>query len=367
MICYSLAMPFRGLRPLLRPPAAGAVVLLLLLLGPIAGRGRDTLPAALTDREFWSLTEQLSEPDGYFRSNSGSPDNLLSNESTVSTVAAALAARVKPGGVYLGVGPEQNFTYIAAMRPRIAFITDIRRGNLQLHLMYKALFELSSNRADFVARLFNRKRPAGLTATSTAAELMDAYLRIDPGDAASFNANLKAITDHLTRTRRLPLGADDLAGIEYVYRNFHRFGPAINYTSSINGRSGSGGTYARIMSATDAATGAERTYLANEDHFALVKTLQSRNLIVPIVGDFAGPKALRAVGAFLKERGAVVSAFYVSNVEMYLQRNGVWPAFCANVAAMPLNAASTFIRPSEGRSASFGAMAAETARCGGSP
>ena len=63
---------------------------------------------------------------------------------------------MKPSGVYLGVGPEQNFTYIAAIRPRIAFITDIRRGNLHLHLMYKALFELSANRADFVARLFNR-------------------------------------------------------------------------------------------------------------------------------------------------------------------------------------------------------------------
>src|SRR5690242_20398067 len=110
---------------------------------------RDTLPATLPDQEFWSLTEQLSEPDGFFRANSGSPDNLLSNERTVSTVAAALAARVKPSGVYLGVGPEQNFTYIAAIRPRIAFITDIRRGNLHLQLLYKAIFELTDNRADF--------------------------------------------------------------------------------------------------------------------------------------------------------------------------------------------------------------------------
>jgi hypothetical protein len=116
------------------------------------------------------------------------------------------------------------------------------------------------------------------------------------------------------------------------------------------------------MRSIDAASGDVRTYLANEDHFTLVKTLQSRNLIVPIVGDFAGPRALRAVGAWLKSRGATVTAFYVSNVEMYLQRNGVWPAFCANVATMPLDEASVFIRPS-GRSGSFGAMAAETAAC----
>src|SRR5688572_33122212 len=91
------------------------VTLLLFLPWSLAGQSRETLPDSLTDQEFWSLTQKISEPDGYFRSNSGSPDNLLSNENTISTVAAHLAARLKPGGVYLGVGPEQNFTYIAAI------------------------------------------------------------------------------------------------------------------------------------------------------------------------------------------------------------------------------------------------------------
>lgn len=344
----------------LRLVAAG--VLLLLVLPPaITGQARDTLPASLTDRDFWLLTEQLSEPDGYFRSDSGSPDNLLSNEAQVSSVATALAGYAKPSGVYLGVGPEQNFTYIAAIKPRMAFITDIRRGNLQLHLMYKAIFEMSADRADFVARLFSRKRPAGLTRTSAAADLMDAYLTADPDDEAAFKANLKAIATHLTKTRAFPLGTDDLAGIEYVYRHFYQFGPDINYTSSINGRSRSS-NYARLMAATD-GTGAERTYLANEENFSTVKALQQRNLIVPVVGDFAGPKALRAVGAYLKARGATVTAFYVSNVESYLQRNGRWYEFCANVAALPLDPQSTFIRPGGPRSNAFSAMAAETAGC----
>jgi hypothetical protein len=358
-------MRFHRAGPRLLPIATGAVAVLLLLHRPLAGFTPDTLPASLSDREFWELSERLSEPDGYFRSNSGSPDNLLSNENQVSTVAGALAQRVRPSGVYLGVGPEQNFTYIAAMRPRIAFITDIRRGNLHLHLLYKALFELSASRGDFVARLFSRKRAADVTRSSSAADLMTAYLRAEPEDEAGFKANLKAVFDHLTKTRNLPLGAEDRAGIEYVARNFHRFGPNINYTSSINGRSGPGGSYAVIMSAIDYSTGEERTYLATETNFAAIKALQSKNLIVPVVGDFAGPKALRAVGAFLKDRGAVVSAFYVSNVEQYLQRNGVWTAFCANVAAMPLDAASVFIRPSSGRMQSFSPMAAEAAFCAG--
>ena len=339
-----------------------AVVALSAVSTGVTSRQVSAVPASLSDREFWSLSEQISEPHAYFRSNSGSPDNLLSNENDVSSIAASLAQRVSPGGVYLGVGPEQNFTYIAAIRPRIAFITDIRRGNLHLHLMYKALFETSTNRADFVARLFTRARPPGLATASSASDLMNAYLRVEPGNEAAYQANLKAITDHLTKTRSLPLSPDDLAGIDYVYRNFHKFGPAINYTSSINGRAGSAGSYAAIQGAIDRASGAERTYLSSESTFALVKALQSKNLLVPIVGDFAGPKALRAVGAYLKERRAVVSAFYVSNVESYLQRNGVWGKFCANVATLPLDAASTFIRPG-GRSNSLLPMVAETANC----
>ena len=339
-----------------------AFLLVLSIRQPLSGgRAADTLPGSLTDEEFWSLSERISEPDGFFRSNSGSRDNLLSNENTVSTVAAELAGRMTAPGVYLGVGPEQNFTYIAAMRPRIAFITDIRRGNLHLHLMYKAIFEMSPARVDFVGRLFNRKRPTSLTSTSTASELMNAYFRTNPDNEAAFKANLKAILDLLTKTHGFRLDEDDLAGIEYVYRNFYKFGPELHYTSSIGGRTGV--SYGALMSSRDSATGGERSYLASENNFAVIKSLQSRNLIVPIVGDFAGPKALRAVGGFLREHGATLTAFYVSNVEDYLQRNGVWPQFCANVGGMPINTMSIFIRPNGGRNASFVLIAQETARC----
>lgn len=341
-----------------------AVVVLgvALLWIPAAGsQGRDLLPASLTDAEFWSLTGRLSETDGFFRSNSGSTDNLLSNEDTVSTVAAALATRVRPGGVYLGVGPEQNFTYIAAMRPRIAFITDIRRGNLHLQLLYKALFELSANRADFVGRLFTRARPSGLSTDASAATIMNAYRRASRGDTAAFAANLKTVVDHLKVARHLPLDADDLAGIESVYGSFYRFGPDITYTSTSTNRSGFR-DYVTIVTSRDEASGAERTFLANDALFGIVKALEGRNLIVPIVGDFAGPKALRAVGRYLKEHGVTVTAFYVSNVEMYLERNGVWPKFCANAATLPLDSESVFIRP--GRFGGvFSPITAETAPC----
>jgi len=227
-------------------------------------------------------------------------------------------------------------------------------------LMYKALFETSANRSEFVARLFSRK-PAALTTRSSAAELMNAYLRAGAADETSFNTNLKSITDHLTRVHGFRLSKDDIDGIEYVYRNFRQFGPSINYTSSINGRSGAI-SYASLMSTTD-GRGVERSYLASEENFTFVKNMETHNLIVPVVGDFAGPKALQGVGSFLRDKGVTVTAFYVSNVEDYLQRNGVWNNFCANVAKLPLDSGSVFIRPNGALPIVFFPMSSETKNC----
>ena len=99
----------------------------------------------------------FSEPNGFFRS-----DNFLSNEVEYQWVIPTLTSTLGTGGVYLGVGPEQNFTYIVALRPKLAFIVDIRRGNLHEHLLYKAFIEMSADRAEFLSRLFARKQPADL-------------------------------------------------------------------------------------------------------------------------------------------------------------------------------------------------------------
>ena len=132
-------------------------VLFALVLGPVRAHAADPMPAQLDDGSFWKLIADLSEPNGEFQS-----ENLLSNETDFPIVMSTLKSTVPSGGVYLGVGPEQNFNYIAAIRPRMAIIIDIRRQNMLELLMYKTLFELSPTRADFVARLFSRKRPAGL-------------------------------------------------------------------------------------------------------------------------------------------------------------------------------------------------------------
>ncbi len=338
-----------------RARLSGLVVLLALIsfdgAHARASHGTDTLPERLSDEAFWQLSDRFSEPDGYFRS-----DNLLSNELRYPEVIPGLVRLVEPGGVYLGVGPEQNFNYIAAIRPKIAFITDVRRGNLYAHLMYKALFELSADRVEFLSRLFTKPRPRGLGPTSTVGEIVDGFWFTDTGSQADYDRNVRAIRDQLTKAHALPLTAEDLQRIEDVYFNFYWYGPSITYNSSNGsgfGRGSMAATYADLMVAVD-ADGRPRSFLATEDSFRFIKDLEARNLVVPVVGDFAGPRALRAIGAFLREHGAVVSAFYLSNVEQYLRQDFKWEAFCANVASMPLDERSTFIRSMIGNSGGYG-------------
>jgi hypothetical protein len=316
------------------------------------------VPTELTDEQFWSLSRDSSEEDGYFRS-----DNLLSNETSFQYVIPELLKTAKQGRVYLGVGPEQNFTYIAALKPAMAFIIDIRHGNLDVHLMYKALFELSKDRADFVARLFSRKRPAGLTTKSTASEIFAAF-RTAEGSKEVYDENFKAIYDVLAKKHGFPLTAGDLDGIRWALGNYYQFGPSINYNSSLSAnvppaivgatsrnRGGNNGvTYASLMTADD-SRGQYRSYLANEENFTFLKDLETRNLIVPVVGDFGGDKAIRAVARYLKSVDAMVSAFYLSNVEQFLVQDGSWVTFCSSTATLPLDETSFFIRSGRGPNA----------------
>jgi hypothetical protein len=132
------------------------------------------LPATLTDREFWELSELVSEPNGEFQS-----DNFLSNERGYQVVIPELIKTAKPGRVYLGVGPEQNFPYILALKPSLAIIFDIRRGNLHEQLLYKALFEMTADRFPYLFRGRKLRIGAvhviGLT-TASQADPLDIYL-----------------------------------------------------------------------------------------------------------------------------------------------------------------------------------------------
>jgi hypothetical protein len=321
--------------------AALALVPAARLLPPVrpAQATVSALPKELSGPDLWKLSTELSEPDGYFRS-----DNLVSNELFMQQVIPDLIRVAKPGGVYMGVGPEQNFTYIAAIKPTMAFIVDIRRGNLQLHLMYKAIFELSADRNDFLSRLFSMKKRTGLDRHSTIREIVTAYGAPLLKSEELYKQNVAAIRELLTK--KLSLSAEDLKGVERVYQEFFTRGLDIHYEIT-PGSFGAFPTYGELMVATDLAS-VPRGFLATEENFGLVRELHRKNLIVPVVGNFGGPKAIRAVAKYIRSHDAVVSAFYVSNVEQYLLREGGIDQFCASAATLPTDETSTFIRSERG-------------------
>jgi hypothetical protein len=332
-----------------------AVVAVVVTLGgrpfvPETHVAAETIPSRLSDRAFWQLVTELSETGGYFRS-----DNFLSNENAFQSVIPELKSTLPTGGVYLGVGPEQNFTYIVALRPKLAFVIDIRRQNMIEQLLYKAFIEASSNRADFLSRLFARKRPSELLNDATVEALFAAYADVMPSEAL-FRSNLQAARDRLVNDHKFALSPDDLKSLEYVYSAFFRGGPELNYSFSPSGVGGFGGgfpSYRELMVETD-GQGEKRSYLATEENFRLLREYEKNNMIVPVVGDFGGDKALRAVGDYVRAHEATVTVFYTSNVEQYLfQEANAWRKFLANVATFPIDGRSTFIRSISNRGFTF--------------
>jgi hypothetical protein len=318
-----------------------------------------TLPERLTDAEFWKLITDVSEPGGTFRS-----DNFLSNERQYQWVLSDLQRITRRGGVYLGVGPEQNFTYIVAMEPKIAIIFDIRRQNMLEHLMYKALFEMSANRSQFMSRLFCRPLVTRFDSTTSIDTLTRAY-REAAADTVYGARTLADIKATLAK-HGFALTPGDLTSLDYVYNAFCNVGLTLDYNygtattayGNFGGRGGMGmPNYADLTVATD-ENGVQRGYLASEANYRYLKSFQERNLLVPVVGDFAGPHAIRAVGDYLRAHNASVTAFYASNVEQYLfMQADDWRKYYENVASLPLDSASQFIRSRGGRYRNAGGRA----------
>jgi hypothetical protein len=323
-----------------RPPRSPHSTVLLTLVLSFSFLGhtacgssvqRGTLPRTLSDDEFWRLSTDFSEPAGAFAHS----DNLVSNEiHFVHTVRMLDRA----GGVYIGVGPEQNFSYIARLRPEMAFIIDIRQENRNLHLLYKALFEMSVDRADFVSRLFSRERPR-VEPDTNLQELFALYETAKPAGRL-YEMNARLVRERLLDAHRFKLSPGDLEWIEHAFRAFYADGPDIHYGRSRPGSS-PGPSYRMLMTATD-LWGQHRSYLATEEDFTYVKDLHARNMIVPLVGDFAGPHAIPSVGDYIRRHASTVSAFYGSNVEVYLNRRQK-AAFCGSLAALPYDSGTRFI------------------------
>jgi hypothetical protein len=294
--------------------------------------------------EFSRLIREFSEEGGFFLS-----DNFISNETSYLHVIGKLHQLNASGGAYIGVGPEQNFTYIAKIRPEIAFIVDIRRQAMIQQLMYKALFEASETRLQFLSRLFSKPMVReGAPGRQTSLPELLLFLDKVPSSEDAFKEYLVGLRRLIEKNFQFPLSERDQSSLEYVYDSFRkadldiqfRFGvrntwPAMQYGQFPSMR--------EILLETD-LQGALGNFLANEEDYRFVRDLQRHNRVIPIVGDFAGKKALATVGRYLTENKYPVTAFYTSNVEQFLFGDGIFDAFVENVRQLPIIDKSLFIR-----------------------
>jgi hypothetical protein len=312
------------------------------------GRSAGTAAAApesggVRDSSFAQLIERLSEPGGYFDT-----DNLISNETSYLHVMGGLRNMDVSGGAYIGVGPDQNFSYIAGIRPSIAFIIDIRRDNLLQHFLFKSLFTLAENRIEYLCLLLGRPFPEdpGDWNRRSVARLVE-YLEATPAEL-DFAEVARATVAATAGGFGYPLSDEDIETIRRFHGAFIEEGLDLQFESHGRRPRGYYPTFRQLLLETD-LSGRQENYLAGERDFRFVKSMQERDLVIPVIGDFAGDHALAAIAALIDERGEEVSAFYTSNVEYYLVQDRSFHKFIANLRRLPHDEESVIIRSYFGR------------------
>ena len=297
-----------------------------------------------SDSTFAALVAHLSEPGGYFDS-----DNIITNEASYLFVASQLAKVGVHGGVYVGVGPDQNFSYVALIKPSIAFMLDIRRDNMLEHLLFKSLFALSRNRLEYLCLLFGKPFPPDADRwTGRSTNAIIEYLEKTPTESTTVAAAREASNARISALR-VPLDARDRTMIDRYRSEFIADGLETRYSSLGRNNRMDYPTFGQLILATDRA-GKAIGYLADEDAFQFVRSMQLHDRIVPVVGNVAGDKAVRAIGEYASEHGLRLSAFYLSNVEQYLiNRDGGFDEYAHNIKALPHDSTSVIIRSYFGR------------------
>ncbi|HSF18576.1 MAG TPA: hypothetical protein VLK65_23810 [Vicinamibacteria bacterium] len=303
------------------------LLLVALLDSAACQRTSETIP------QFSALVEELSEDGGYFDT-----DNLISNE----TSYAEVVDRLEPtGGVYLGVGPEQNFHYIGRLKPSWAFIIDIRRDNMLHHLLLNYLLVSSPTPYDYLCTLFSRRCEEG--AIFEGFEEMVAAFESAPRDERRFADNRRAAFLHVETVLKFSLDENDRKAIDSIYSSFFEEQLHLRFRSFGRPPMAYHPTYRQLL-LSRARSGRPGHFLARPRDYEYVRSLAKNGRLIPVVGDFAGDKALRAIGNIVARQGEVLSAFYLSNVEFYLLRSGSFPAFVDNLRALPHGDGSLLIR-----------------------
>jgi hypothetical protein len=291
---------------------------------------------AVQDVELSSLRRifRLSEAGEAFIS-----DNVISNETSLLEPVAALAKH--RGGAYIGVGPEQNYTYIALTRPDYAILIDLRRDNALLHFLYKSIFELAASRLEFISLLLGHPYDKQLEPRRDAPvdELLRAFAGSTPDQAWQAEQHRRLIE----RLKGYDLG---LSNQDYErIRRFHQlfFERQLELRFELHQSSGRSyptlGQLLRLRSAAGIGT-----FLDSSESFEIVQNLHRRHRIVPVVGDVSANRPLMPIADELRQRSLVLRTFYISNVEQYLVGQPSYRGWLDALRQLPHDDASILLR-----------------------
>jgi hypothetical protein len=305
----------------------------------VPGRSRREFLAAaavaLTPPRATTFARTIAELSG---PETGPPaDNLVSNEDSYPRVAGELNRLAPERTVYLGVGPDQNFSLIAAARPASAFILDHRRRNVRLHLLHKGLMTLAEDRAGYLSTLTARAPSRTIGNDAPVAQLVEAFR-----STAFDRARLDEAVGDVARVLK-PVGV--LADDEW---------PDL---ATIQARLAGPGVEARFLALrmyptlarqveTTSRDGGPGHFLASEASYRLVRDLELRDRVIPIVGDFAGAESLTRLGGWLRREGQRIGVVYVSDVEFFLLRAGRFAAYIEGLARLPIAEGAVIVRTS---------------------
>ena len=242
----------------------------------------------LSASQFQQRILDWSEDPGYFDT-----DNFIFNEPSYLHVVPLLLKIAPSRQAYIGVGPDQNFSYIAHLKPKIAVILDIRRDNLLQHLYFKELFRVAIDRWEYLSYLFGKPLPAQMERDPASdARALASWFREIHSSETYFEENFARFWESLqSRFPLLVLDSDE----PIFYRMasaFFRMNLDLKFQSHQRYPRPFYPNYEDLITATD-KEGRLRHYLNSDEAFEFLKRMQDDNRLLPVVGDFGEGKALK--------------------------------------------------------------------------
>ncbi len=268
---------------------------------------------------------------------------LVSNETDYQNISSYFNETGTDNSVYIGVGPDQNYTYISLCSPKLAFIVDYRPDNQLLHLLFKAIFALSYNRVDYLSLLFSKPIDKSKTSGNIGLSKLVEYFEYTDGDSQLFDKNLTRILKKIQSFDN-KLTLNEITKIRNIYSEF--FQTHLNLRCRFPRKTSSGmpyPTYKDFLLSTD-QNGYCHNFINNDNYFCYVKNKHEKNQILPITGDFSGLNTLSTIGSFCQKHNLLISTIYISNVEYRLLNDHLFESYMRNLKSLPINDRSIIIR-----------------------